>query len=41
LSKYKNSLHQPIEAWLSGDNFDPEGKQYSSISEMMRIALDS
>jgi len=33
-------IKQAFEAWLSRDNFDPEGKQNSSLSEMMRTALD-
>ena len=33
-------IKQAFEAWLSHDNFDPEGKQNSSLSEMMRIALN-
>ena len=33
-------IKQAFEAWLSHDNFDPEGKQNSSLSEMMLIALD-
>ncbi len=32
-------IKQAFEAWLSHDNFDPEGKQNSSLSKMMRIAL--
>ena len=33
-------IKQAFEAWLSHDNFDPGGKQNSSLSEIMRIALD-
>lgn len=33
-------IKQTFETWLSHDNFDAEGKQNSSLSEMMRIALD-
>ena len=33
-------IKQAFETWLRHDNFDPEGKQNSSLSEMMRIALD-
>jgi RimJ/RimL family protein N-acetyltransferase len=32
-------IKQTFETWLSHDNFDSEGKQYSSLSELMRIAL--
>ena len=32
-------IKQTFEAWLGHDNFDSEGKQYSSLSELMRIAL--
>ena len=34
-------IKQAFEAWLNHDNFDPEGSQNSSLSEMMRIALAS
>jgi len=33
-------IKQAFETWLSRDNFDAEGKQYNSLSEMMRIALE-
>ena len=33
-------IKKTFEAWLSRDNFDLEAKQYNSLSEMMRIALD-